>query len=182
MDRHFARALLHAWNKPEFRSGLQHLIDLDEVTALLATLAGDHTDAQAQQRGLELLRSALETPEIRQAVLLLIDDATVREALGQGLQAEMADRPRLAQALRSALEDARLRRELHDALASPQVRALVWSVAESGMRERRLALVLRAVGLIRHRSVRHLVSGLARHGVLRELWRNRPGSAPTPAA
>lgn len=170
MDRHFARALLHAWHKPEFRAGLQHLIDLEEVAGLLATLAGDHTDAQAQRRGLELLRSALETAEIREAVLLLVDDPAIRQALGQGLQTELAHQPGLARALRSALEDPALRRELRAALESPRVRELVWATAES---HRRLALALRALGLVRHRSVLRLVSGLARHGVLRELWRAR---------
>jgi len=173
MDRHFARALLYAWNKPAFRQGLQHLIDLDEVSALLAALAGDRPDGEAERRGLQLLQSALESDEIRRAVLLLIDDASIREAIGQGLQAEMTSSPRLAQALRSALDDPAVRREVHTALESARVRAVLWAVADSQLRDRKWKLARNALGLFTHRSVRRLVRALARHGVLRELWRAR---------
>ncbi|GIH01957.1 hypothetical protein Rhe02_00240 [Rhizocola hellebori] len=172
MDRHFAKALLFAWNKPAFREGLQHLIDLDEVTSLLATLAGDSPHGEAQQRGLQLLRSALESDEIRRAVLLLIDDASIREAIGQGLLAEMADRPGLAGAVRSALDDPAVRREIHAALESPRVRSIIWAAADSQLRDRKWTLARYLIGLMRHRSFRRLVRGVARHGVLREAWRD----------
>jgi hypothetical protein len=169
MDRHFAKALLFAWNKPAFREGLRHLIDLDEVTALLATLASGASDDEAQRRGLKLVRSALDSDEIRRAVLLLIDDATIREAITQGMMAEMADRPGLARAIQSALDDAALRRELHAALESPHVRKVIWSAVESN---RKWTMARHTLGLFRHRSVRRLARGLARHGVLREAWRD----------
>jgi hypothetical protein len=169
MDRHFAKALLFAWNKPAFRQGLQHLIDLDEVTALLASLAGDAPDGEAQRRGVQLLRSALDSDEIRRAVLLLIDDASIREAIAEGLMAEMADRPGLAAAIRSALDDPAIRRELRAALESSRVRAAIWSAAES---DRKWTMARHTLGLFRHRSVRRLTRGLARHGVLREAWRD----------
>jgi hypothetical protein len=172
MDRHFAKALLFAWNKPDFRQGLQHLIDLDEVTALLATLASEAPDGEAQQRGLQLLRSALEDDEIRRAVLLLIDDASIREALAQGMMAEMAERPGLARAIHSALDDPAVRREIHAALESPHVRAVIWSAADSQLHNRKWTMARHALGLFRHRSVRRLARGLARHGVLREVWRD----------
>jgi hypothetical protein len=178
MDRHFAKALLFAWNKPAFRQGLQHLIDLDEVTALLASLAGDAPDGEAQQRGLQLLRSALESDEIRRALLLLIDDASIREAISQGLAAEMTHKPGLARAVHSALDDAALRREIHAALESPHVRAVIWSAADSQLRDRKWTLARHTLGLLRHRSVRRLVRGLARHGVLREAWRDWRQSEP----
>jgi hypothetical protein len=182
MDRHFAKALLFAWDKPAFRQGLQHLIDLDEVTALLASLADDAPDGEAEQRGLQLLRSALESDEIRRAVLLLIDDAAIRQAIAQGLEAEMADRPGLARAIRSALDDPAVRREVHAALESPRVRAVVWAVADSQLRDRKWTLARHAIRLFGHRSVRRLVRGLARHGVLRELWRSRSDSRDGDAA
>lgn len=58
MDRHFVKALLFAWDPPEFRAGLQHLIDLDEVTSLLAALSDDH-DQQVELRAMDLLRSGV---------------------------------------------------------------------------------------------------------------------------
>ena len=65
MDRNLVRALLAAWGHPEFRSGLRHLIDLDEVGDLLAALAVEGHDREVELRALELLRSALDSDEIR---------------------------------------------------------------------------------------------------------------------
>jgi hypothetical protein len=43
-DRSVVRALVYAWEQPDLRAGLRHLIDLDKVTALLATLAAEDRD------------------------------------------------------------------------------------------------------------------------------------------
>ena len=170
MDRHFVRALLYAWNRPEFRSGLQHLIDLDEVTTLLTALSEEGHDQQVEREAMELLRSALDTDEIRRAVLLLIEDPDIRQQLSAGLTDALPDRPRLAAAIRSALEDVRVRRDVHAALESAHVRGLVWRAAENQFGGHRLALIGQVLVLLgAHRSVRRLVWALRRHGVLRQL-------------
>ena len=65
MDRNVVKVLLAAWERPDFREGLRHLIDLDEVTSLLAALSVDDQDDEVRRRSMELGRSALETAEIR---------------------------------------------------------------------------------------------------------------------
>jgi hypothetical protein len=102
MDRHFVRALLFAWDRAEFRAGLQHLIDLDEVTSLLAALSVEDHDHEVELRAMELLRSALDTAEIRRATLLLVEDDDVRHNLAAGITDSIADRPDLARSIRSA--------------------------------------------------------------------------------
>ena len=85
MDPHLARALLSAWQLPQFRDALQDLIDLDEVTGLLAALAAGAPDEQTRRRSLELLRTASDTDSIRNAVLLLVGDDWFRDHIAQAV-------------------------------------------------------------------------------------------------
>lgn len=173
MDRNLVKALLLAWELPEFRAALQHLIDLDEVTTLLAALADETHDAEVERRTMDLLRSALDTPEIRRAVLVLIESDDVRHHLTTVITGALAERPRLASAIVSALEDPTVRQNLHAALDSPRVRDLVWQAVENQFSNRRWALARHVVFLVvRHRSVRRLAWALQRHGVIAELRRS----------
>ncbi len=175
MDRHFVKALLFAWDRPEFRAGLQHLIDLDEVTSLLAALSVDGHDQEVELRAMDLLRSGLDTAEIRRATLLLVEDDDVRRNVAAGITGSIDDRPELARAVRSALEDPQVRVELREALESAPLRAVIWKVVENQFRGRRWALVREAVLLVvRHRHARRLALALRRHGVIREM-RRPPG-------
>jgi hypothetical protein len=177
MDRNFVKALLFAWDRPEFRAGLQHLIDLDEVTTLLAALSVDDHDHQVELRATELLRSALDTADIRRAVLLLIEDDDIRQSLADGITDSLADRPGLAGSIRSALDDPAVRTEIRAALESPPLRTLIWKAAENQFRSHRWALIREVtVLLVRHRQARRLVWALKRHGVLREL-RRKPAAS-----
>jgi hypothetical protein len=172
MDRHFVKALLFAWDRAEFRAGLQHLIDLDEVTSLLAALSVEDHDHEVELRAMDLLRSGLETAEIRRATLLLVEDDDVRHNLAAGITGSIADRPELARAIRSALEDPEVRAELRAALESASLRAVIWKVIEDQFRGRRWALIRQAAVLVvRHRHARRLALALRRHGVIRELRR-----------
>jgi len=172
MNRDLVKALLPAWELPEFRAALRELIDLDEVTMLLAALADETHDAEVERRTLDLLRSALDTPEIRRAVLLLIESDDVRHHLSSVVVGALAHRPGLARAIASALEDPAVRHHLHAALGSPRVRDLVWQAVVNQSGVRRLALARQVVFLvIRHSSVRRLAWALQRHGVLTQLRR-----------
>jgi hypothetical protein len=174
MHRNFVKALLYAWDRPDFRVGLQHLIDLDEVTTLLAALAVDDHDRQVELRAMELLRSALDTAEIRRAVLLLVEADDVRASLAAGIADSLPDRPGLAAAIRSALDDPAVRVEVRAALESPGVRDIVWRATEVQIRDHRWAFARQvAILFIRHRAARRLAWALRRHGVLRELRRGR---------
>ena len=174
MDRNLVRALLAAWDHPEFRAGLQHLVDLDEVSTLLAAMSVEDDDHQVELRAVELLRSALDSDEIRGAVLLLVESDEIRMHLAAAIADSLSERPGLADAVRSALDDPAVRRELHAALESASVRALVWQAAQ-GRTTSRWALIRSGLALlIRHRSVRRLALALRRHGVLRELRRSAP--------
>lgn len=172
MDRNVVRVLLAAWERPDFRAGLRHLIDLDEVTSLLAALAVDDHNDDVRHRAMELLRSALETAEIRDAVLLLIETDDIRHSLTAAISDNLADRPGLAASIRSALDDPAVRAEIRDALQSQGTRTLVWKAADDETRGRRLKLVGEAtLLLLRHRPARRLAWALKRHGVIRELRR-----------
>jgi len=172
MDRNVVKVLLGAWERPDFRAGLQHLIDLDEVTSLLAALAVDDQDDEVRRRAMELLQSALETAEIRRAVLLLIETDDIRHSLTAAIRDNLADRPGLAESIRSAMDDPAVRAEIRDALESPRIRALLWNVTDDEFRGRRLSLVGQVtLLLVRHRPARRLVWALKRHGVIRELRR-----------
>lgn len=172
MDRNFLRALLYAWDQPDFRAGLQHLIDLDEVTTLLAALAVDDHDREVELRTMQLVRSALDTTEIRSAVLLLIERDDIRGSLAAGVTESLPDRPGLAAAIRSALDDPAVRTEVRAALESPALREVIWRAAEDQYRDRRWALVREVVVLfVKHRHARRLAWALRRHGVIRELRR-----------
>jgi hypothetical protein len=174
MDRNVVKVLLAAWERPDFRAGLRHLIDLDEVMSLLAALAVDDHDDEVRRRTMELLQSALETAEIRGAILLLIETDDIRHSLAAAISDNLADRSGLASSIRSALDDPAVRAEIRDALESLGMRTLVWRVAEDEFRGRRLTLVREATMLLlRHRPARRLVWALKRHGVIREL-RRRP--------
>nr|WP_258544772.1 hypothetical protein [Micromonospora provocatoris] len=78
MNRDLARGLTVAWALPEFRDGLRHLVDLDEVTVLLAALSLPDRDREVERSALGLLRSGLDSTEVREAVLLLLERDTVR--------------------------------------------------------------------------------------------------------
>ncbi|GAA3247697.1 hypothetical protein ACFO1B_38845 [Dactylosporangium siamense] len=170
MDRHFVKALLYAWDRPEFRAGLRQLIDLDEVTRLLAALSVEDHDHEVELRAMDLLRSALDTAEIRRATLLLVEDDDVRHHLAAGITGGMADRPDLARSIRAALDDPEVRTELRAALESAPLRAVIWKVAENQFQGRRWALIrAAAVLLVRHRHARRLAFALRRHGMLRAL-------------
>ncbi|SNS59919.1 hypothetical protein SAMN05421812_10161 [Asanoa hainanensis] len=171
MDRNVVKVLLGAWERPDFRAGLQHLIDLDEVTSLLAALAvDDERDDEVRRRAMELLRSALETAEIRRAVLLLIETDDIRHSLTAAVSDNLTDRPALASSIRSAVDDPAVRAEIRDVLESPKIRALLWKVAEDEFRGRRLTLAGQvALLLLRHRTARRLAWALKRHGVVRAL-------------
>ena len=172
MNRNLVRGLLVAWELPQFRTGLQHLIDLDEVTLLLAALSVPDHDHEVERSLLRLLRSALDTAEIRQAVLLLLEQDGVRRPLIAAVAQSMEDRPGLAAAIASAAEDPKVRQELRAALDSPKVRELIWRAAENQFSGDRWGLIRRGVALfVRHRSVRRLAWALHRHGVLREIRR-----------
>jgi len=175
MNRNLVKGLLVAWELPQFRTGLQHFIDLDEVTALLAALSVPGHDHEVERNLLRLLRSALDSSEIREAVLLLLEEDEVRQPLVAAAAQSMVDRPALAAAIGSAAEDPEVRREVRASLDSPRVRELTWQAAENQFSGNRWALVGRVVVLfVRYRSVRRLAWALRRHGVLREIRRN-PG-------
>ncbi|MFI5907087.1 hypothetical protein [Dactylosporangium sp. NPDC051541] len=172
MDRHIVKALLAAWSRAEFRAGLRQLIDLDEVAGLLAALAVEDHDHEVERRVTDLVRSGLDTPEIRRATLLLIEHDDIRLNLAAGITDALADRPGLARAIRSALDDPDARAELRAALESAPLRAAIWEVTDNQFQGRRWALIRAAVVLVlRHRHARRLAWALRRHGVLRELRR-----------
>ena len=170
MVRNIAKVLFIAWGRPEFRAGLRHLIDLDEVTGVLAALAADDHGDEVDLRALALLRSALETDENRRAVLLLVEEDDIRRHVAAASAAALRDQPGLARAIGSALDDPTVRREFSATLESPHVRDVVLKAAENQFRGHRWTLVGQlTVLLIRHRHARRLVWALRRHGVLHEL-------------
>lgn len=171
MDPHLARALLSAWQLPEFRDALQHLIDLDEVTALLAALAAGAPDEQTRQRSLELLRTASETEPIRDAVLLLVAHGAFRVQALQAVANALADRPGLAVAVAAAIADDQVADLAGSILRSRRTRAALWRAVDSRIAGRRLRLFAAGVSLLAHRDVRRLLRVLQRHGVLHELRR-----------
>lgn len=93
MNRDLARGLTVAWALPEFRDGLRHLVDLDEVTVLLAALSLPDRDREVERSALGLLRSGLDSTEVREAVLLLLERDTVRRPLVAAAVEPLADRP-----------------------------------------------------------------------------------------
>ncbi|MGW4682084.1 hypothetical protein ACWEOS_26765 [Micromonospora taraxaci] len=178
MNRDLVKALQVAWGLPEFRNGVRHIVDLDEVAVLLAALSVPDHDHEVERSLLSLLRSALDTVEIREAVLLLLEQDEVRRPLVAAAVEPLADRPGLAAAVASAAEDPAVRRELRAVLDSTKVRALIWQAVENQVSDNRLGLIHQAAVLfVRHRSVRRLAWAVRRHGVLRES-RRRPGDPP----
>jgi hypothetical protein len=174
MNRHLLEALRAAWELPEFRDGIRHLIDLDEVTVLLAALSVEDHDGEVERSLLSLLRSALAEGEIREAVLLLLERDEVRRPLVAAAVEPLAERPNQAAAIAAAAEDPTVRREVRAVLDNAKVRALIWQAVESQARDNRVGLIRRAVVLfLRHPSVRRLTWALRRHGVLRELRRKQ---------
>ncbi|MFG1839598.1 hypothetical protein ACGFH8_14295 [Micromonospora sp. NPDC049175] len=172
MNRNLVKALQVAWGMPEFRSGLRHLIDLDEVAVLLATLSVADHDREVERSLVNLLRSALDTMEIREAVLLLLEQDEVRRPLVAAAVEPLADRPGQAAAIASAADDPAVRRELRAVLDSATVRELIWQAIDNQARDNRFGLIRQvAVLFVRHPSVRRLVWAARRHGVLRELRR-----------
>ncbi|GAA1868682.1 hypothetical protein [Asanoa iriomotensis] len=172
MNRNLVRALLSVWDRPAFRDGVRHLVDLDEVTALLAALAAEDGGDEVDLRVMGLLRSALETTEIRRAVLLLVDTDDVRQEVSSSIAEGLADRPDLARSIVSALGDPAVRAELTAALESARLREAIWRAADNQLRGRRWKTIGElAVVLARHRHARRLVWLLKRHGVLRALRR-----------
>ncbi|MCZ7440124.1 hypothetical protein O7598_27230 [Micromonospora sp. WMMC241] len=172
MNRDLARGLQAAWGLPEFRDGLRHLVDLDEVTVLLAALSAPDRDGEVERSLLGLLRSGLEATEVREAVLLLLERDGVRRPLVAAAVAPLADRPGQVTAVSSATEDPAVRREVRAVLDSADVRELIWQAIDDQVRDNRFGLVRRAAVLfVRHPSARRLAWALRRHGVLRELRR-----------
>lgn len=173
MNRDLVNALQAAWGLPEFRDGVRHVVDLDEVALLLAALSVPDHDREVERSLLRLLRSGLDTTEIREAVLLLLERDEVRRPL---VAAAVRPRPEgQATAIASAAEDPRVRHEVRAVLDDARVRALVWQAVESQVDADRVGLVRRAAVLfVRHPSVPRLAWALRRHGVLRELRRTAP--------
>jgi hypothetical protein len=167
MDLHLARALLSAWQLPQFRDALQHLIDLDEVTSLLAAYAAGAPDEQTQHRLLELLRSASDTDAIRDAVLLLVADDAFRQEISAAVGNAMPERPGLVHAIASP----DVARDVIHILRSDRMRASLWKAVDSQLAGRRLRLYAAGLALLVHRDVRRLLRELRRLGVLRELRR-----------
>ncbi|WBB53583.1 hypothetical protein [Verrucosispora sp. WMMD573] len=171
MNRNLAKGLQVAWGLPEFRGGLRHLIELDEVSMLLATLSVPDDDREVERSALRLLRSGLDAVEVREAVLLLLERDEVRRPLVAAVQ-PLVDRPGQAAAIASAAEDPAVRREVRAVLDSARVRELIWHAIDNQFSHDRLGLIRRAALLfVRHSSVRRLAWALRRHGVLRELRR-----------
>ncbi|MEV0004700.1 hypothetical protein AB0H28_20800 [Micromonospora sp. NPDC050980] len=174
MNRNLATGLRVAWELPEFRDGLRHLIDLDEITVLLATLSDPDHDRGVERSLLGLLRSGLDTVEIREAVLLLLERDAVRRPLVAAAVEPLAARPGRAAAITAATEDPEVRREVRAALDRADVRELIWRAVDDQMNDDRFGLIRRAAVLfVRHPSARRLAWALRRHGVLRGL-RRRP--------
>ncbi|WP_433352903.1 hypothetical protein ACQPYV_21010 [Micromonospora saelicesensis] len=174
MNRNLVKALQVAWELPEFRSGVRHVVDLEEIAGLLATLSVPDHDHEVERSLLSLLRSALDTVEIREAVLLLLERDEVRKPLVAAAMEPLADRPGQAAAIASAAEDPVVRREVRTVLASAKVRELIWQAIENQLSDDRFGLIRRAAVLfVRHPSVRRLAWAVRRHGVLRELRRKQ---------
>jgi hypothetical protein len=174
MNRDLVKALQVAWELPEFRTGVRHVVDLEEVAGLLAALSVPDHDHEVERSLLSLLRSALDTVEIREAVLLLLERDEVRQPLVAAAVEPLADRPGQAAAIASAAEDPAVRRELRAALASARVRELIWQAIDNQLSDNRFGLIRRAAVLfVRHPSVRRLGWALRRHGVFRELRRKQ---------
>ena len=173
VDRNLVRALLAAWGHPEFRSGLRHVIDLDEVGDLLAALAVEGHGREVELRALELLRSALDSDEIRRAALLLVETGDIRRHLAAGITEALVDRPDLARSITAVLEDPTARQELRAALESQRFRRLLWTIVDR-RDDGRWALLWPAIALLAtDRHARRLVRSARRHGVLRGLRRRR---------
>ncbi|SCE98124.1 hypothetical protein [Micromonospora saelicesensis] len=174
MNRNLVKALQVAWELPEFRSGVRQVVDLEEIAGLLATLSVPDHDHEVERSLLSLLRSALDTVEIREAVLLLLERDEVRKPLVAAAVEPLADRPNQAAAIASAAEDPVVRREVRAVLASAKVRELIWQAIENQLSDDRFGLIRRAAVLfVRHPSVRRLAWAVRRHGVLRELRRKQ---------
>jgi hypothetical protein len=174
VDPHLARALLSAWQVPQFRDALQHLIDLDEVTGLLAALAAGAPDEQTRRRLLELLHTASDDDRIRSALLLLIADDAFRVQLSQAVANALSDRPALALSLSSAIADRAVADEVVDILGATRTRAALWKAVESQLQGRRFGLLTAGVALVARRRVRQLLRALHRHGVFRALRQGTP--------
>jgi hypothetical protein len=173
MNQQIARVLLSAWELPEFRDALQHIIDLDEVTSLLTALAAGAPDDQTRERGLELARTATETPEVRNALVLLLAKEDFRTKLATLVQAATPDRPALGTALAAAVADATVAEQLSRILESPKARASIWKAVDSQIAGKRARLVTAGVSLLAKKDVRHLLSSLRRHGLVRALRADR---------
>ncbi|MEO3769255.1 hypothetical protein [Micromonospora sp. B9E7] len=178
MNRNLVQGLQAAWGLPEFRSGIRELVDLDEVAMLLAALSDPDHDREVEGSLLSLLRSGLDTTEIREAVLLLLEQDEVRRPLVAAMAEPLADRPRQVAAIASASEDPAVRRELRAVLDSAEARELIWQAVDNQVNDNHFGLIHRvAILFVRHRSVRRLAWALRRHGVLREL-RRKPDEPP----
>ncbi|WP_422752083.1 hypothetical protein [Micromonospora sp. WMMD708] len=175
MNRDLVTALQAAWGLPEFRDGVRHVVDLDEVALLLAALSVPDHDREVERSLLRLLRSSLDTTEIREAVLLLLERDAVRRPLLAAVVRPHADRPGQAAAVTAAAEDPKVRREVRAVLDDARVRELIWQAVENQVDADRVGLVRRAAVLfLRHPAVPRLAWALHRHGVLRELRRSAP--------
>ncbi|HEY2791039.1 MAG TPA: hypothetical protein VGJ28_01705 [Micromonosporaceae bacterium] len=173
MDRQIAQVLLSAWELPEFRDALQHVIDLDEVTSLLTAFAAGAPDEQTRMRGVELARTATETPEIRNALVLLLRKDDFRAKVATLVAAATPDRPALGKALAGAVADPKVAAELSRLLESPKARASIWKTVDSQLEGKRGRLIAAGFGLVAKKEVRRLLWSLKRHGLLKALRTDR---------
>lgn len=163
------KALQIAWEKPQFRAALVSLINLTETRRLIAALADDR---HKERRLGQLVRSVLETSEIRNAVLMLLNDAEFRRTVMAGIVASLPTRQTLARSIVSALGDPRVRQQIVAALQSASTRSAISGVTNNQLRDRKVRLAASIVGLLLHHSARQLLGQLRQHGVLREIRSN----------
>ena len=171
MNRDLVQGLQVAWGLPEFRAGVRHLIDLEEVAGLLATLSVPDHDREVERSLLRLLRSGLDTIEIREAVLLLLERTRCAgRSSRRRWSRSRTGRVRLLPSRRRP--DPAVRREIRAVLDSAKVRELIWQAIDNQVSDNRFGLIRRAAVLfVWHPSVRRLAWAVRRHGVLRELRR-----------
>ncbi len=145
-------------------------IEQQQVVTDAAQLGDDVGRQQVERSALGLLRSGLDSTEVREAVLLLVERDTVRRPLVAAAVEPLADRPGLVTAVTSTTEDPGVRHEVRAMLDSAGVRELIWRAVDDQVSDNRFGLIRRAAVLfVRHPSARRLGWALRRHGVLREL-------------
>lgn len=165
-----ARALALGWADPAFRAGLHRLIEIPEIRALLAALGEGPPGTGLARPAVDLGRAALESAEVRAALLTLIEERPIRYAVLDWLTLLLGRQPALTAAIRSAAEDPAVRHEIRTVLADPGIRAAFWHAVDGRLADRTWQ-VIRYAGslLLGHRSAQRLGWLLRRHGVVRVL-------------